>query len=391
VNDAFDAGLSRNFLSRAFLQLPYPWASYRLVIDDAGQPLDALILQVNDAFAARSGLDAPGFTGRTVREVMADDPAGADSRIALFARATLDRKTVTYEEYLASADKWYRVSVTSPEFLHFMTLGVDITDWKRAEIREQECATRLRAFMDNAPLPLFVTDSEGRYIDVNPASCSLVGYTREELLSRSIPDLVPPERIEGSFRAFETLKTEGRLSRETRLCRKDGSCVDVSLLGVHFEDGTYLAYCEDLGESRRLDRVRDRLLSVFLAVDRPIFLLDPTGAIIEANERFLGLFGYSRPELSSLGATFLDPGLETCQTLGYEESEYRKLYGALWRDVKDPRIRFWDGVLPNRKKDGSLFWNHLVLRGMFTVDGALDSIAGFPAEIPTSPLYDARD
>lgn len=391
MKDAFDAGLSLNFMSRALLQLPHPWAAYRLVTDDMGRPLDAVILEVNEAFAALSGRTPEELKGRTVREFMEADPAGADSRIALFARVTLERESAVYEEYLPDADRWLRVTVSSPEFMHFMTVGVDITECKRAEIRERECSARLRSFIDNATVPVFVTDSEGRYIDVNPASCSLMGYTRNELLSRSIPDLVSPDRIEESFKAFESLKNSGKLARETRMCRKDGSSVDVSLVGIHFDDGTYLAYCQDLADSKRADRARDRFLSAFMFVDRPIFLLDAEGAFIEANDRFLGLFGFARPELSSLGAGFLDPGPETCRSLGYDEGEYRKLYGTLWRDVKNPSVRFWDGVLPNRRKDGALFWNHLVLRGVFNVDGTLDSIVGFPSEIPTSPLYDARD
>lgn len=387
MNDAHDFSLTREFLTKSVLQQPFAWAVYRLVTDDSGRPLDAVLLEANESFASLLGIPLENLRALTLREAMADDPSGADRRLDLYGRVTHDRSPAVFEEYLKKPDRWIRVTVTSPEFLHFVTVALDISDVKRLEQRQGELETRLRVIIENAPCGILVADGQGRYVDVNGAACELIGYTREELLSRSIPDVVPPDRMDISFGNFESLKIEGNISLETQMSRKDGAVADVSLDAVALGDGTFLAYCSDLGDRKRLELARDRYLSAFLAVDRAIFLLDAEGSMLEANDRFFDMYGYARDGVQKPGTVFLDPGLEIFRRLGYADNEYVELFLALWRDVRNPSVRAWDGVLPNVRKDGTVMWNHLVLRGVFTVSGRLDSIVGFPTEIkPPLPV-----
>ncbi len=48
---------------------------------------------------------------------------------------------------------------------------------------------RYRTFIDNAPDAFYLSDMEGKFIDANQAACKILGYTREELLDLSIPDV----------------------------------------------------------------------------------------------------------------------------------------------------------------------------------------------------------
>ncbi len=392
MSDSFERDPSRDFLARAFQRFPHPWAAYRLVTDDAGTPLDAVILDANEAFAAQYGVSAEGLREKTVRELMPGDPAGADSRIELYGRATLNREPSVFEEYLAAADRWVRVTVTSPEYLHFYTVSFDISDCKRSGIHEREISARNRAVAENAPIAVFVADSQGRYVDVNEAACEMLGYSREELLARSIPDVVPPDRIEMSFHEFETLKSAGRLKVETKMCRKDGSVILTVLTGVTLGDGTFLAYCEDVSERARAERMRDRLLAAVRAADRPIFLLDASGAFLEANDRFLALFGFAREDLAALGTGFLsreDPsgaGLKPARKFaapgikGGSADPSDGPFEALWRDVRDPVVREWEGILPLKRKGGTPYESRLSLRGVFAPDGTFDCLVGYPLE-----------
>jgi PAS domain S-box-containing protein len=63
-------------------------------------------------------------------------------------------------------------------------------DYVRA-LRETE--ERYRSALEQAPDAVFVANLDGRYIEVNSAACRLLGYTREELLGKTIMDLIPPE------------------------------------------------------------------------------------------------------------------------------------------------------------------------------------------------------
>ena len=81
--------------------------------------------------------------------------------------------------------------------------------------------------LENIPVATLVVDDGGRYIAANQRACELTGYTREELLTRSVTsithssDLPSEERL---WRAFERMRYQrGRYT----LTRKDGVTVPV--------------------------------------------------------------------------------------------------------------------------------------------------------------------
>jgi PAS domain-containing protein len=54
-----------------------------------------------------------------------------------------------------------------------------------------ESESLYRRYIETAPEGIFIADPAGRYVDVNPAGCALVGYSRDELLRMTIRDLAP--------------------------------------------------------------------------------------------------------------------------------------------------------------------------------------------------------
>src|SRR5262249_1021610 len=52
---------------------------------------------------------------------------------------------------------------------------------------------KLRDLIKLGPEAFFLADLDGRYVDVNPAACRLLGYSRDELLQKRIVDLLSPE------------------------------------------------------------------------------------------------------------------------------------------------------------------------------------------------------
>ena len=58
----------------------------------------------------------------------------------------------------------------------------DITERTNAEEAIDESRRRFQAVFENCLDGILLIDDAGRYVDVNPAICQLLGYTREELL-----------------------------------------------------------------------------------------------------------------------------------------------------------------------------------------------------------------
>jgi PAS domain S-box-containing protein len=79
-----------------------------------------------------------------------------------------------------------------------------------------------------SPDATLVADDKGRYVAVNDASCQLLGYTREELLQRSVWDLTPdPHEVEGLILWKEFIEI-GVQAGVYWLARRDGSLVEVA-------------------------------------------------------------------------------------------------------------------------------------------------------------------
>ncbi len=361
--------------------LPFGWAAWRLVTGRGGKPEDAVLLEANGAFAEHFALSPEAARGRGMRELLGGSEAAWEPRLGLIGAVALGGAPAAFEEYRPGENRWFRVTVSSPQPLHFDTVSQDITEHKTRDLRLRDLEAKDLQILDSDPVALFFTDSQGRFLEVNPSASRLLGYAREELLALSIPDVVPPDRMDASFQAFESLKARGRVAHEATLRKKDGSAAEVRLEAIALGDGTYLGYCSDVSDLKRAERARNRYFEAFLLVDRPVFLMDGEGVVLEANPRFMSLYGYEVEDLPRLGPRILDPGLDLYRRLGFTDSYYVDRFMGLWRAVRDPSSRAWYGEIPNLRADGSVLWISLTLRGLADSRGNLDSILGFALPI----------
>lgn len=71
----------------------------------------------------------------------------------------------------------------------------DITQAKKMEQALRESEGRFRSAFEDAPIGMAIQDLEGRYLRVNRALCEQLGYSEEELLSKSYRDITHPEDL----------------------------------------------------------------------------------------------------------------------------------------------------------------------------------------------------
>jgi len=106
-------------------------------------------------------------------------------------------------------------------------IGVDITERKRAEEALQESEDRFRKIFENAGIGIAITDWEGRFQQCNPAYCTLLGYTEEELRQIKFTSLIHPEDRKTNLAKIRLLQAGEVPSFEidNRYVRKDGQPV----------------------------------------------------------------------------------------------------------------------------------------------------------------------
>ena len=99
----------------------------------------------------------------------------------------------------------------------------------RAHVALEESHARTRELVELAPDGIFLLDLEGRYTDVNGAGCRMLGYARDEIIGKTIVDLIPPEEVERLWQAREALLAGETHVAEWHVRRKDGSYLPVEV------------------------------------------------------------------------------------------------------------------------------------------------------------------
>ncbi len=124
---------------------------------------------------------------------------------------------------------------------------------ERQTLLVAESEKKLRSVLDNAADAVFIASPEGQYVYVNRAASTLLDYTREELLSRGMPDVTPPAEISLVQGVLQRLRAEKQVQVELKLKRKDGTRVPVELNGTRLPDGNVYASCRDVTERKRME------------------------------------------------------------------------------------------------------------------------------------------
>ena len=168
-------------------------------------------------------------------------------------------------------------------------------------LRESEA--RHRAILQAAMDACWLSDMQGRLLEVNAAFCRISGYSMQELLSMSIADLEANEAAADISAHIRSIMAQGEDRFESRHRRKDGSLYDVEISAQYqsTDGGRIVAFLQDITERKRAERTlrdsenRYRGL-VELAVDG-ILVGSHEGLIIEANKCMCDLSGMKREEL----------------------------------------------------------------------------------------------
>jgi len=121
--------------------------------------------------------------------------------------------------------------------------------------------------IENAPEAISIVDQELRVLRINAEFTRLFGFTADEAAGKRLDRLiVPPDRYAETAWIAECIKTESKLSLETRRQRKDGSLVEVllstspvTLNGKRV--GAYASY-RDITEQKRTEELNAALYAI---------------------------------------------------------------------------------------------------------------------------------
>lgn len=123
---------------------------------------------------------------------------------------------------------------------------------KRRESEEQ-CRTIVQASMDG----FLLLDRQGHIVDCNEAYCRTVGYSREELLDRSIADLDRGKSPDQAISQISRVMEKGRDRFDTQHIHKNGQLVDLEVSAHYQPDskgGLVFGFVRDISERKEYEQ-----------------------------------------------------------------------------------------------------------------------------------------
>jgi PAS domain S-box-containing protein len=173
--------------------------------------------------------------------------------------------------------------------------------------------TRLFHDVFNAsPIGIAVENMEGQPLFVNPAFCSFLGFSEEELRNKHCVDFSPREDAEKDWALFQQLRAGviDRYQLEKRYFRRDGSLVwgslSISLLKSS-PSPLVLAMVEDITDKKKAEEARFRHAAVIESSDDAIASGTLDGIIVSWNTGAQKIYGYTEAEAVGKPISMLVP------------------------------------------------------------------------------------
>ncbi|MBN2778740.1 MAG: response regulator [Bacteroidales bacterium] len=135
---------------------------------------------------------------------------------------------------------------------------------------------RMKAYLDNSPDGIFITNYLGEILDVNPAGALLIGKDRGELIGLKVSEFILPEYMADVDTNVDSLVVNGQVFRDTIKYYRNDNLISTALISTaRIDNDLYASFVkniDDIVEAKDLlfkakekAEESDRLKSAFLA------------------------------------------------------------------------------------------------------------------------------
>ena len=190
-----------------------------------------------------------------------------------------------------------------------LAIAAIVRDLTEERARAQEL--RLSKFsLERLPDNIHWVDPSSTIVDVNDGACTMLGYTREELIGLKIGDIDPVFPVQNWDVVWRQLKEQGAMSFESLHRRKDGSTFPVEIVAsfLEFEGREYgCVFARDISERKQ----REDELRTFKAIveNTPygVSIFDFNATMQYANPAYRSLLGYDHDLAGMSGFEVIAP------------------------------------------------------------------------------------
>jgi PAS domain S-box-containing protein len=241
------------------------------------------------------------------------DPDEKDSLFNQW-KENVARKTPTHVKYRIirpdGTQRWV-LGHASPEINNNQLVGyvgtiTDITDIMQAEQALRESENRYRTLAETSSDLIITFDINGKLTFLSPAVEKIVGYTADEVMGIGFINFIAPEFRDITLSNFQRgIRGEKIPLYEVELLHKSGKRVPVelnvtSLLDTEGNPTGRLAVVRDITERKKAEKAlkeSEARLTTFSKIVTEGIVIHRDTLVIDANQSFLNIVGYSLEEL----------------------------------------------------------------------------------------------
>ncbi|MDD2800387.1 MAG: EAL domain-containing protein [Methylococcales bacterium] len=207
---------------------------------------------------------------------------------------------------------------------------------------------------------VLITTPDQNILWINDAFLSISGYSKAEILGKNCRFMQGPETDPQTLKELRlALQQDLPFSAEILNYRKDGSTFwnDLSISPAHDEQGQlthFIGVTRDITDRKQAEEKLHLAASVFTHAREGIMITAPDGTIIDVNNAFSRITGYTRKEVIGSSPHLLSSG---------HHSE--DFYVSMWHDLIEKN--HWYGEVWNRRKNGEVY------ASMQTISAVIDT------------------
>jgi diguanylate cyclase (GGDEF)-like protein/PAS domain S-box-containing protein len=247
----------------------------------------------------------------------------------------------------------------------------------REERMKAQKMTRQLAIIAESTNDAIVSKSlNGTVVNWNAAAERMFGYTAEEICGQNFSILVPLDRIDEERSFLQRIRSgEQIIDFETVRIRKNGQRFPVSttISPIRSDNGDVIGaskIARDITERKQAEERLHLAASVFTHASEGIMITAADGTIIEVNDTFTQITGYSREEVLGRKPRLLNSGRQG-----------REFYAAMWRALIEEG--HWAGEIWNRDKHGRIYPEMLTISAVLDESGQVQQYVALFSDITT--------
>ncbi len=262
-----------------------------------------------------------------------------------------------------------------------VNLLLDVTGNRQAADRLLESEHTARLMFDHSPVSQLMILPGKHVTNVNDKFIELSGYTRGELVGRTLADLGLLDDNAQNKRVIAEIQRTGVADKlEIQFRRKDGgirysliSTQSINVNGVLHRLHSFF----DVTEQRRMLESSRLINKAVASISQGVLISDRNRMTVSVNDAFETMTGYTQAELVGL----------PCSVLQGPESDPSTVLAI--RSALNAGQAF-SGELLNYRKDGSTFWNALSINPVRDEHGELTHFVGIQRNVTERRTQDSQ-